>query len=169
MSMSMYHASAPVFARALKQVKHLLEKTAAHAAEKKIDESVFLTGRLSPDMFPLSRQVQIATDFARGTVARLSGHEPPAWDDKEASFADLIARVDRAIAAVGEVKPAAIDGSESRSITRPIRGQPHTFDGQAFLMTYALPNFWFHSTMVYAILRSMGVGLGKGDWIGPLN
>ena len=168
MSMSMYQASAPVFARASKQLRHLCEKAAAHAAAKKIDESVFLNGRLSPDMFPLSRQVQIATDFARGTVARLSGHEPPAWEDKEASFADLIARVDRAIAAVGEAKAAAIDGSKSRSITRPIRGQPHTFNGHAFLTTYALPNFWFHSTMVYAILRSMNVDLGKGDWIGAL-
>lgn len=164
----MHAASAPVFARALGQVRHILAKAAAHAAAKKIDESVFLTGRLAPDMFPLAKQVQVATDFARGTVARLAGHEPPAWEDKEASFADLIARVDRAIAAVNEVPAAAFEGAESRSITRPVRGQPHTFTGQAFLMTYALPNFWFHSAMVYAILRSMNVELGKGDWIGPL-
>lgn len=169
MPMSMYQSSAPVFARALGQLKHLLQKAATHAAAKKIDESVFLGGRLAPDMFPLSRQVQIATDFARGTVARLSGHEPPAWEDKEASFADLIARVDRAIQAVNEVKAASIEGSQSRSITRPIRGQPHTFTGEAFLANYALPNFWFHSTMVYAILRSMNVEIGKGDWIGALS
>ncbi|MFO1284628.1 MAG: DUF1993 domain-containing protein [Burkholderiales bacterium] len=169
MSTSMYTASAPVFARALTQLRHVLGKGAAHATARKIDESVFVNGRLAPDMFPLSKQVQIATDHARGTVARLAGHEPPSWEDNEKTFADLIARVDRAIAAVEAAKPSDIDGSESRPVTRKIRGEPKTFRGQAYLFTYALPNFWFHAAMTYAILRHLGVDVGKNDWIGPLD
>ncbi len=168
MTISMYRTSVPVFARGLANLKGVLAKGAAHAAARKIDESALLTARLYPDMFPLTRQIYVATDFARGTVARLAGDEPPKWDDTEATFADLIARVERAHAAVTAYPAARIDGSEDRAITRPVRGQPHTFAGIDFLLTYALPNFYFHSATAYAILRHNGVELGKGDFIGAL-
>lgn len=169
MTISMYRASAPVFARGLANLAGILGKAAAHAAAKKVDESVYLNARLFPDMFPLTRQVWIATDFARGTVARLAGDEPPKWDDTEATFADLIARVERAHAAVTAYTAAQIDGSETRSIVRPVRGQPHTFNGLDYLLQYALPNFYFHSATAYGILRGSGVELGKVDFIGALD
>ena len=169
MTISMYRASVPVFARGLTNLTGILGKAAAHAAAKKVDESVYLNARLFPDMFPLTRQVWIATDFARGTVARLAGDEPPKWDDTEATFADLIARVERAHAAVTAYTAAQIDGSETRSIVRPVRGQPHTFNGLDYLLRYALPNFYFHSATAYGILRSSGVELGKVDFIGALD
>ena len=169
MTISMYRASVPAFARGLSSLAGVLGKAAAHAAARKIDESAFINARLFPDMFPLSRQVYIATDFARGTVARLAGEEPPKWDDQEATFADLIARVERAHAAVTAFTAAQIDGSEARSIVRPVRGQPHTFNGLNYLLQYALPNFYFHSATAYGILRSNGVELGKADFIGALD
>ena len=169
MSTSMYTASAPVFARALTQLRHILAKGAANAALRKIDESVFVNARLAPDMFTLAKQVQIATDHARGTVARLSGQEPPSWEDSEKSIGDLIARVERTIAAVQAARPSDIEGSESRPVTRKIRGEPKTFRGQDYLFVYALPNFWFHASRTYAILRHLGVDIGKNDWIGPLD
>ena len=169
MTISMYRASVPVFARGLSNLAGILGKAAAHAAAKKVDESVFLHARLFPDMFPLTRQIHIATDFARGTVARLAGEEPPKWEDTEATFADLIARIERAHAAVTAYTAAQVDGSEGRSIVRAIRGQPHTFTGLNFLLQYALPNFYFHSATAYGILRSNGVELGKADFIGALD
>ena len=169
MTLSMYQASVPVFIRALTNTKAMLQKAAAHAQSKKIDESVLLNARLYPDMLPFSRQVQIASDFARGTSARLSGVEPPPFEDNEKTFAELITRVDRSLEYVRTFKAAAIDGSESREITRPVRGQPKTFTGTNFLLQYALPNFWFHTTTGYAILRHCGIELGKGDFIGALD
>ena len=166
MTISMYQASVPVFARGLANLGTVLAKGAAHAAAKKIGEPVFLTARLYPDMLPFSRQIQIATDFARGTVTRLSGSEPPKWEDNETTFAELIARVDRGIEAVKSFSAAQIDGSEARPITRPVRGQPHTFTGVNFLLQYSMPNFYFHMTTAYAILRSNGVEVGKVDFIG---
>jgi hypothetical protein len=169
MQISMYQASVPAFARGLTSLKHILQKAQAHAAAKKIDESVLIGLRLYPDMFPLNRQVFIATDFARGTVARLAGTEPPKWEDTETTFEQLVARVDRAIEAVRSCTPAQIDGSEGRAVTRPVRGEPKTFTGINFLQQYALPNFFFHCVTAYAILRSNGVELGKGDFIGALD
>ena len=169
MSISMYQASAPVFVRGLNSLKNILAKGAAHAAAKKIDEAAFLNARLFPDMLPLARQVHIATDFARGTVSRLAGSEPPKWEDNEATFADLIARVERTLAAVKEFTPAQIDGSETRTVTRQVRGEPKTFTGINYLQQYALPNFYFHVTTAYAILRSSGVEIGKADFIGALD
>ena len=169
MTISMYQASVPVFIRALTNTKAVLQKAAAHAQAKKIDESVLLNARLYPDMLPFTKQVQIASDFARGTSARLSGVEPPSFEDNEKSFAELIARVDRTIEYVRTLKAAAIDGSEAREIVRPVRGQPKTFTGINFLLQYALPNFWFHTTTGYAILRHCGIELGKGDFIGGLD
>ncbi len=169
MSVSMYNVSVPAFTRGLGSLKAILTKAAAHAAAKKIDEGVLLNARLFPDMFPLTRQIYIATDFARGTVARLAGGEPPKWDDNEATFADLIARVDRTIDAVKAFTPAQIEGSETRQVTRPVRGEPKTFTGINYLLQYSLPNFYFHTATAYAILRSNGVELGKGDFIGALD
>ena len=169
MSLSMHAASVPVFRQMLAALAGVLAKAETHASERKIDPVALLQARLFPDMFPLTRQVWIATDFARGTVARLAGDEPPKWDDTEATFADLIARVERAHAAVTAYTAAQIDGSETRSIVRPVRGQPHTFNGLDYLLRYALPNFYFHSATAYGILRSSGVELGKVDFIGALD
>jgi hypothetical protein len=169
MTISMFKVSVPAFTRGLSSLRTVLTKSAAHAAAKKIDESVFLNARLFPDMLPLARQVHIATDFARGTVARLAGGEPPKWEDNETTFAELIARVDRAIEAVKAFTPAQIDGSEARPVTRPVRGEPKTFTGINYLLQYSLPNFYFHVTTAYAILRSNGVEVGKGDFIGTLD
>ena len=169
MTISMYQASVPVFARGLASLKTILTKGAAHAAAKKIDESVFINARLFPDMLPLKAQIYIATDFARGTVARLAGIEPPKWEDNQLTFAELIARVDRTVEAVKSFSAAQIDGSENRSVTRPVGGEPKVFTGINYLLQYSLPNFYFHATTAYAILRSNGVEIGKGDFIGALD
>ena len=169
MTISMYQAAVTVFIRMLTNLKAILAKAAAHTQAKKIDESVLLDARLYPDMFPLVKQVHIATDFARGTGARLSGVEPPSYEDNEKTFAELIARVERTLDYLRSLKPAAIDGSETREIVRPVRGEPKKFTGINYLLQYALPNFYFHSTTTYAILRHNGVELGKGDFIGALD
>ena len=166
MTISMYQASAPVFAKTLGNLKTILEKAAAHAAAKKIDESAFLTARLFPDMLPFTRQIHIATDFGRGTCARLAGAEPPSIDENEKSFAELISRIDRSIDYIKSLKAPAIDGSEGREIVRQVRGAPVTFTGQNYLLKYALPNFYFHVSMAYALLRQGGVEIGKMDFIG---
>jgi len=166
MSINMYQASVPQFLRMLGNLRGILEKAAAHAAARKIDESALLGARLFPDMYPLTRQVQIATDFARGTSARLTGVEPPAVEDKEQSFAELLARVDAAIAYVKTFQAAKFEGSETRSITRKVRGVEKSFAGNDYLIQYSLPNFYFHLTTTYAILRHNGVEVGKGDFVG---
>ena len=165
MAITMYQASAPVFIKLLGNLKAILEKAAAHAAAKKIDESVFVDARLYPDMLPLSAQVQIASDMARGTMARLSGAEPPAIEDKEKTLAELMARIDTAVAYVRSFQAAQIDGSETRQITRKLGGNTMTFTGLDYLLTFAMPNFYFHVTTTYAILRHNGVDLGKGDFL----
>lgn len=169
MTLSMYQASVPVFARMLTNLKAVLQKAAAHAQARKIDEAVLIGARLYPDMLPLSRQVQIASDFARGTAARLAGSEPPSWEDTEKTFAELTARIDRTLEYLRTRTAAEVDGSESRSIVRPVRGEPHTFNGTNYLLQYALPNFFFHTTTAYAILRHNGIELGKSDYIGKLD
>jgi len=169
MAISMYQASVPVFVRMLTNLKNILGKGSAFAQSKKIEESVLLNARLFPDMFPLTRQVHIATDFARGTGARLAGSEPPTYEDTEKTFAELISRVDRTIEYLGTLKPGQIDGSEEREIVRPIRGEPKKFSGINYLLQFALPNFYFHMTAAYAILRHNGVELGKADFIGSLD
>jgi len=169
MTLSMYQASAPVFIRTLEAMKRILEKAAAHAEARKIDPSALITARLYPDMLPLARQVQIASDFARATCARLAGAEPLAFEDKETTFPELIDRIDRTVAYVKTFDAARIDGSEEREIVRPLRGQPHRFTGQGFLMQFALPNFFFHATTMYDILRHNGLEIGKADFIGSID
>jgi len=169
MTISMYKASVPVFVKGLTNLKAILEKAAAHAQAKKIDDTVFASARLFPDMLPLTGQIQIATDFARGTTARLAGTEMPKWEDNEKTLAELIARVERTLEYVKPFTAAQLDGTEGKEITRPIRGQPKTFTGLNYLLQFALPNFYFHSTTAYAILRHNGVEIGKPDFLGSLD
>jgi hypothetical protein len=162
----MYQASIPVFIGSLKNLKNVLAKGAAFAAAKKIDESVLLNSRLAPDMFSLTRQVQIAADFAKGCSARLAGQDVPKWDDTEKSFADLAARIDKTIEFVSAFSTAQIDGQEDRDITISVAGNPMHFKGLPYLVHFAIPNFYFHMTTAYAILRHNGVEVGKGDFLG---
>jgi hypothetical protein len=166
MSITIHQASVPVFVQGLKGLKGVLSKAAAHVDAKKLDPDSLLKARLYPDMFPLLRQAQIATDFAKGCAARLAGEEVPAWDDAETSFDELIARVDRAIAYVEGLDPAAFEAAEDRDITLVRRGETSVIKGLAYLQTQAQPNFFFHLTTAYAILRERGVEVGKRDFLG---
>jgi hypothetical protein len=166
MSISMYQASVPTFIHSLKALAGVLDKGARHAEAKGIDPTVLLGSRLYPDMFPLARQVQIASDNAKGPSARLAGMEPPKFDDNEASFADLQARITKTIDFLQTLKPAQIDGSEDRQVVLQMRAGPLEFKGQAYLLNFALPNFYFHCATVYAILRHNGVEVGKKDFLG---
>ena len=164
---SMYAASVPVFKQMLGGLSHFLTKAEAHATAKKIAPEVLLQSRLYPDMFDLKRQVQIACDFAKGTCARLGGVEVPVYEDNEVSFADLQARVAKTVAFIDSIPVASIDGSEERVIvTGPGTPREKTFAGQAYLLTYAIPHFFFHTTTAYAILRHNGVEIGKKDFVG---
>jgi len=167
MSLSMYQASVPVFLRMLTNLANVLDKAMAHVAAHKIEPAALLNARLYPDMFPLVRQVQLATDFAKNTSARLAGVELPKFDDTETSFAELKARIARATEFLKNLKPAQIDGAEEKEITYLIGGQPTTFKGQQYLFNSGLANFYFHVTTAYAILRHNGVELGKRDFLGP--
>lgn len=166
MSISMYTASVPLFVRMLGNLRAILEKGAAHAAAKNFDPAVLVQARLAPDMFPLSRQVQIATDMAKGCGARLAGIEPPKYDDTEATIPDLIARIDRTVTFLKTLTPAQIDGSEGRDITLQMRTGARQFKGLDYLLHFVLPNFYFHVTTAYALLRHNGVELGKPDFVG---
>ncbi|MBL8699617.1 MAG: DUF1993 domain-containing protein [Alphaproteobacteria bacterium] len=166
MSLSMHQASAPVFVQMLTSLRAILDKAEAHCTAKKIDPAVILGARLFPDMFPLTRQVQLTSDFAKGPMARLAGQEPPKWDDKEASFGELRARIDKTIEFVKSFRPDQIDGAETRDVTIPIGGNPTTFKGQRYLIGFALPNFFFHHTAAYSILRHNGIEIGKRDYLG---
>jgi hypothetical protein len=167
MAMSMYRASVPIFLQMLPALSAVLDKAAAHAAAKKIDPQVFFDARLYPDMFPLSRQIQIATDFAKGACARLAGVEPPKYADTERNFDELKARIAKTVDFIKEFKPAQIDGSEERDISLMLGGQPQKFKGENYLTGLVLPNFFFHVTTAYAILRHNGVELGKQDFMRP--
>ena len=167
MSISMYRASVPVFLQMLPCLSAILDKAAAYAAAKKIEPSVLLNARLAPDMFPLTRQVQIATDFAKGLVARLAGQEPPKYADTETTIDELKARIAKTIAYIKEFKPAQIDGSEEKDINITLGGQPRSFKGENYLVNFAMPNFYFHMTTAYAILRHNGLDIGKGDYMRP--
>jgi len=166
MSLSMYQASIPVFVRMLGNLSVILEKGAAYAEAKKIDPSILVTARLAPDMFTLARQVQIATDGVKGCAARLAGIEVPSYPDTETTFAELQARIAKTIAFVQSVSAEQIDGSEERSITLKIGGKEKSFKGQPYLLTFVLPNFYFHITTTYAILRHNGADIGKMDFLG---
>lgn len=166
MSISMYQASVPVFVRALSNLRAILEKGAAYAEARKIKPEVLLDCRLAIDMFPLTRQVQIATDQVKGCCARLAGVEAPKYEDNEACFADLYARIDKTIAFAKSFKPEQIDGSEERQVTIPSQRGPIEFKGQNYLLFFTTPNLHFHCTTAYAILRHNGVEVGKMDYLG---
>ena len=168
MSISMYLASVPPMLRALTNLRAILEKAAAHAEARKIAPSVLVNARLYPDMFPLSRQVQIATDNAKGAASRLAGMGPPKYEDNESTFPELVARIDKTIALLETFTPEQIDGSEDKTITLAMRDRTVTFQGMPYLLDYALPNFYFHVVTAYAILRHNGVEIGKHDFLGKI-
>lgn len=166
MNISMYQASAPRFVNMLNNLAGILDKAAAHAEAKKIDPQVLLASRLYPDMYPLTRQVQIASDNAKGAVARLAGVEVPKYEDNETTFDELKARIAKTIAFVSSFRPAQIDGSEDRDIHLKLGPIEVDWKGMQYLLGFALPNFYFHVMTAYAILRHSGVELGKRDYIG---
>ena len=168
MKASMYTFSVPVFVKTLGNLSAILGKGAAFAEQKKFDPGVLLAMRLAPDMFPLTMQVRIACDFAKGAVARLAGEEPPKWEDNETTIAELQARIARTIAFVEGYAPERFDGAESRQVTLTIRGEPVQYQGLPYLAHVVLPNFFFHATTAYDILRHAGVELGKRDFIGKV-
>jgi hypothetical protein len=166
MTLSMYDASIPVFKQILGSLSALLEQAETHAAERKIDPSALLQFRLYPDMFPFTRQIQVAADFAKGAAARLAGVPVPAFDDNEHCFAELKARIAKTLAFIDSLPKAQIEGSEERAISTGSGDKARHFTGQTYLLHYALPHFYFHATTAYAILRHNGVAIGKKDFIG---
>lgn len=168
MTVSMHAVSVAVFAKTLGNLSAILDKAAAHAQAKKIDPAVLLGARLFPDMFALARQVQLATDFAKGAVARLAGLEPPKYEDGETTIEQLQARIARTLEFLQGIGPGQLDGAETREISLKIRDTVQKYAGLPYLVHVALPNFFFHSTTAYDILRHNGVELGKRDFIGTV-
>ncbi|WP_437781717.1 DUF1993 domain-containing protein [Sorangium sp. So ce1097] len=166
MAISMYQASVPVLVRMLGNLSAILTKAVAYAEARKIEPRVLLDARLAPDMLSLTRQVQIATDVAKGCGGRLAGVDVPKYEDNESSFDELQARIAKTIAFLNGLRPEQIDGSEDRDVTIPTRNQPLTFKGLPYLLYFVLPNFYFHVTTAYAILRHNGLDVGKMDYLG---
>ena len=167
MTISMYNASVPVFKQMLGGLNDVLAKADAYAAEKKMDPGVLVQSRLFPDMFPLSRQVQIACDFAKGVSARLAGIEVPVYEDKEQTLSELRALITKTIAFIDGIDEAKFDGCAQREIiVRPGTPREKKFVGVAYLLSYGLPQFFFHITTAYALLRHNGVVVGKPDYMG---
>ena len=162
----MYQASAPRFANTLKNLSAILDKAKAQAEAKKIDEQVLTSSRLFPDMFALARQVQIACDSAKGAVARLAGVEIPKHEDTEKTFDELKERIAKTLAFIATVKAAQIDGTEDKEIVLKLQGKDVPTRAMTYLLGRAWPNFYFHVTTAYNILRHNGVEIGKGDFIG---
>jgi uncharacterized protein len=167
MAISMYQASAPLFTRMLTSLALCLDKAEKFCEDKKVDPGALLNARLYPDMFHLIKQVQIATDMAKGGIARLAGQEPPVYEDAEKSFADLAARIQKTIAFINGFKPEQIDGTEDKDITLKMRAGETKFKGLAYLQHFVYGNLYFHVTTTYAILRHNGVEVGKRDFLGP--
>lgn len=168
MNISMYHASVPVCVRMLNNLGAILEKAQAWAEARDIDPAVLVSGRLAPDMFPLVRQVQIATDVARRCAERLAGREPDFVEDTETTLPELVERIRRAVATLESFTPEQLDGSEERAVTLKLRGEEVTFRGLPYLLYFVLPNVFFHVTTAYAILRHNGLDIGKTDYLGDL-
>ncbi len=166
MNISMYQASVPVFSRALNNLAAILEKAATQAEAKKIDPAVLIGYRLYPDMLPLARQIHIATDGAKGGVARLAGVEPPKYEDNEASFPDLIARLRKTVAYLESIKREQIDGSEDKTVTWKTQTTTRSMQGLPYLLSHVTPNVYFHVTTAYDILRHCGIEIGKQDFLG---
>jgi hypothetical protein len=166
MTISMYEASIPVLKRFLSNLSVILTKASTYADARKIDHSVLLNARLFPDMYPLVKQVQIASDQAKGAAARLAGVEIPKFEDNESSFAELHERIAKTIAFLDTIKPEQLEGSESRDIVLTLRDRKLEFKGLQYLLTWVQPNFYFHVTTAYDILRHNGVEIGKRDFMG---
>ena len=164
---SMYQISVPVYVRRLNGLLSCLKKAQTLYADKKYDETSLINQRIFPDMFHFAKQVQAATDHARASAARLAGMEPPAIEPNEKSIADLIARVEKTVAFLGTLKPEQIDGSEDKTISFQMRGNDVSYKGLDFLLNSNMPNFYFHTTTAYNMLRSNGVEIGKRDFMGP--
>ena len=169
MKISMYEASIPTFLHTLRNLKTFLEKGSAHAEARKYDPNLLAATRLTADMLPLTRQIQIASDAAKGAAARLTGVDPPKFEDNEATLADLIGRVDKTIDYLQGFKPEQFEGSDDRTITIQTPRQTFSFPGLIFLRHWAIPNFFFHVTTAYNLLRSNGVELGKADYLGRVS
>lgn len=165
---SMYQFSIPAFIHTLKNLEAILEKAAAHAVTKNIEPSALLNCRLFPDMLPMLRQVQIATDGAKAGAARLCGMEPPVFEDNETSFAELTARLRKTVAYLETFKPTQFEGSENKTIAWKTRNSERSMQGLVYLNHYVLPNFYFHVTTAYDILRHCGVEIGKKDFLGKV-
>lgn len=163
----MYNASVPLFTQLLDALNTILDKAELHAQNKQIDPNTLLQASLFPDMFNFTRQVQIATDFAKGVAARLAGVEVPVYEDNEVTFNALQARIKKTVQFISSIAPTKIEGSEEREIiTRPGTPKEKKFTGQAYLLSYGIPQFFFHLTTAYAILRSKGIDIGKRDYMG---
>jgi uncharacterized protein len=167
MTISMYQASVPAFIRALNNLAAILEKAAAHAQARKIDEAVLLGSRLYPDMLPLLKQVQLVSDTAKGGAGRLAGAEFPAFEDKEATFQELQQRIRNTVTYLQTLRPEQIDGGEEKTVSWQTRSSTKSMQGLPYLMNHVLPNVHFHVTTAYAILRHNGVEIGKKDFLGP--
>ena len=170
MTISMHNASVGVYAKLLRNLDTILDKAEKWVADKKLDPNAILHSRLSPDMFHFTRQIQIATDMAKGTASRLAGQEPPRFEDNETSFAELRARVAKTLAYLESLPAASFEGSESRQVTLklgpPGKQTEMNFVGLDYLQGFGTPNFYFHYSMVYALLRHNGLEIGKRDYVG---
>ncbi|MDF3031255.1 MAG: hypothetical protein K0R03_1813 [Moraxellaceae bacterium] len=166
MAFSIYDASVPVFRQVLKSLEGLLDKAEAHAGEKGVDVTTLLNASLAPDMFNFIRQVQIATDHAKGATARLGGVEIPRFEDTEKTVADLRGRIRKTLDFIATVSPEQFAGAEDRAIRLVFPWATYDFNGQRYLTYWALPNFFFHATTAYDILRARGVQIGKADFLG---
>lgn len=166
MKSSMYQSAVPTCIRTLGNLAAILEKGAAHAEARKIDPAALLSARLFPDMLPFTKQIQLATDSASGSIARLAGVEVPALEHNETSFAELIARVKKTLQFLESIKPEQVDGAEDKTISWQSRSSTKTMQGHPYLMNHLLPNVFFHVTTAYNILRHNGVELGKMDYLG---
>jgi hypothetical protein len=166
MSVSVFDASVGVFSRLLASLDTILDKAGSWAAERKIEPTALLHARLAPDMYPLIKQVQITTDMIKGTVARLAGSEPPRYEDNEATFADLKARVGKTRDYLASFTAEQFVGAETRAIKLQLGPNSFDFVGKDYLLGFGTPNVYFHYTMVYAILRHNGLALGKRDYVG---
>ena len=166
--MNFYEQTVPVFRRGLNNLAALLEKSRAHAEAAHFEMSALLGARLFPDMFPLTRQVQLVTDFAKGGASRLAGVEVPRWEDTETTLAELQGRITRAIDYLGTLTPSQFENAASRRIELKTPGGEFHFNGTDFLQQWALPNFYFHAATAYNLLRHNGVPIGKLDFLGKV-
>jgi len=166
MALNIYQASIPSFVQTLNALSGVLNKAAAHAEAKKIDPSVLINARLAPDMHPLARQIQMVSDQAKGAAARLAGVDIPSFPDTEATFAELQQRIAKTVEFVKSLKPAQFEGADDREVSMTIAGQKISWNGATYLFNFVYPNFYFHASTAYDILRHNGVEIGKRDFLG---